>query len=162
VSKVAAPPLASGVKAVAAKVLPASTGKPEATHAVTVAADPAPVAAAPEPEVVDPRLKSYADSLFQQVSAGTSFEVVADTIMNLTPDDSLDELYTMAEHPGFVGNLLAADPRLTPHQAWLASMANYIKTEMDKAEAVAEAEETAAAAVPAAAPIEPAKVEATV
>ena len=134
VSKVAAPAPASGSRVAVAKALPASTGKPEDTHAVSVTA-PAPDAEAPAPEApVDPRMKQYAESLFQQASMGNSFETVGDTIINLTPDDSLDELYTMATHPGFVGNLLAADARLAPHQAWLASMASYIKKEMDDAE----------------------------
>lgn len=160
VSKVAAPPLASGVKAVAAKVLPASTGKPEDARAVIAAGEATiPVAEpAATPVEVDPRMKQYADSLLQQVSAGTAFEVVADTIMNLTPDDSLEELYTMVNHPAFVGSLLAANDKLIPHQAWLASMAAYIKTEMDTAEAQADEAPVIDAAPVAAAAAEPVAV----
>lgn len=148
VSKVAAPPPASGAKTAVAKALPASTGIPSDTHAVTPTPGETPSSvvgastpeAEPQPESVDPRMKQYAESLFQQVSAGNAFEVVGDTIINLTPDDSLDELYTMATHPAFVGQLLAAEPRLIPHQAWLANLTSYIKKEMDDAEAQAETE----------------------
>jgi hypothetical protein len=108
----------------------------------------------PEPEVViDPRLKKYAESLYEQVSAGNGYEIVGDTIINLTPDDALDELYTMATHPGFVGQILAAEPRLIPHQAWLANLTTYIKKEMDEAQAENDAApEPVVAATPA--PIE--------
>jgi hypothetical protein len=159
VSKVAAPPPASGARTAVAKALPASTGKPEAALAVTPSVPgeiPAVAEGAPTPEpevVVDPRLKQYAESLFQQVSAGNGFEVVGDTIINLTPDDALDELYTMATHPGFVGQILAAEPRLIPHQAWLANLTTYIKKEMDEAQAENDAApEPVVAATPA--PIE--------
>jgi hypothetical protein len=134
-SKVAAPSPASAKTAVV-KALPASTGKPTDAPAVIPAKElAAPVLEEAAPAAVDPKLAEYANSLFLQADAKNDFRIVGDTIINLTGDAELDVLYNMVKDPAFVGTLLAADQRLLPHQAWLASLASYIKEEMDAAEA---------------------------
>lgn len=128
----------------AVKALPASTGKPDAQVVIPAATEAeAPVVEAPKPVaevpvVVDSKIAEYANSLFMQADAGVGYDMVGDAIMNLTPDASLDDLYTMASDPSFVASIIAAKPEAVKHEKWLASLAAYIKAEMDKAESEAD------------------------
>jgi hypothetical protein len=143
-----------------AKALPASTGAAPVVRADSPAPAPAPVivpavspavaalnaeldapvAAAvviptPAPAsatiaIDDPRLKQYAMSLLAQATAGADANNIGDAIISMTHDDDLDELYKMVSDKGFVGLLMAAEPALAKHEAWLQALSSHIVIEL--------------------------------
>ena len=84
--------------------------------------------APPPAPAVDPRASTYAQSLLNAVKAGQTPSAVADAILSMVPDESIDELNDMVNDPGFVGTMLRAEAELTTHQAWLVDLCNEIRS----------------------------------
>lgn len=83
---------------------------------------------APAPAPVDPRLATYAKSLLNALQAGQEPSNVADAILSMVPDEGLDDLKAMVDDPGFVGMMIQTEAALVPHQAWLVSLCNEIRS----------------------------------
>jgi hypothetical protein len=98
---------------------------------------------AASPAQPDPRLAQYAASLFGAVSAKQTPETIGQTILDLVPDEDLEALKAMVTDPAFAARLIAIEPRLKEHQAWLASLCLHIQSNI-----VEEAEEEPQASVP--------------
>ncbi len=122
--------------------LPAPAPNPALPRAQE-AALPAPAPSSPIPASTpaaapvatpDPRLKGYAASLLQAASAGASPDRTADMVLAAISDDEVDALHAMVDDPAFVGQMLAAEPALVPHQAWLVSLCKAIKDGLQPAD----------------------------
>ena len=79
----------------------------------------------------DPRMSVYAEQLLSSVLLGARAEAVAGFICDSILDADLDGLEEMANDPGLISGLIAAEPKLGQHQGWLIVMARNLKERIE-------------------------------
>lgn len=110
---------AGGAPALGAPALiPPTTMMPTNGPSPTLPRQPNP---APEVQIVNP-IKRQVDMLLVYAKGGTSAEDLADTVLNMTPDDKLADLKTFISRPTVVDEMIAANPEVANYRVYFDTL----------------------------------------
>lgn len=92
----------------------------------------------PRPETMenkpaaDPKLAAQVAVLLSNARAHVAPEVMAQSVLDMTPDDRLDALYAFVSDPEMLAKMAAVNPGVNEYREWFEAVAAYIFRELSE------------------------------